>query len=261
MHTHTEGSPSGPPAASVASLENVTRRFGEVTAVDDLSLQVHRGETVALLGPNGAGKTTTVETLLGLLAPDEGVVRLFGGLPAEAIAHGRVGAMLQDAGLPQWATVAELVDLIRGMYPDPLSLEGALRVSELGPVAGRRTERLSGGQRQRLRLAMAVAGNPELLVLDEPTASLDVEARRAFWGRARAWVSQGRALLFATHRLEEAEAAADRVAVISRGRLVADGTPDQVKARSMGRILDGSSREGLPGIEEAFLALTREEGS
>ena len=243
------------------SLDGVTRRFGAITAVSGLSLHVEAGETVALLGPNGAGKTTTVEVLLGLLRPDAGTVRLFGGRPADAVAQGRVGAMLQDAGLPQWATVAELVDLIRRMYPDPLSLEEALRVSELGPVAGRRTERLSGGQRQRLRLAMAVAGNPELLVLDEPTAALDVEARRTFWERARAWVSQGRALLFATHRLEEAEAAADRVAVISRGRLVADGTPDQVKARSMGRILDGSSREGLPGMEEAFLALTREEGS
>ena len=260
MHTHTEGSPSGPPAASVASLENVTRRFGEVTAVDDLSLQIHRGETVALLGPNGAGKTTTVETLLGLLAPDEGVVRLFGGLPAEAIAHGRVGAMLQDAGLPQWATVAELVDLIRGMYPDPLSLEEALRVSELGPVARQRTERLSGGQRQRLRLAMALAGNPDLLILDEPTASLDVRARRAFWSRARASVSEGRTLMFATHRLEEADAAADRVVVISRGRLVADGAPDEVKARAARRATEVSAPD-LPGLEDAFLALTKEEGS
>jgi ABC-2 type transport system ATP-binding protein len=214
-----------------------------------------------LLGPNGAGKTTTVEMLLGLVKPDSGTVRLFGGPPADAVARGRVGAMLQDAGLPQWATVAELVDLIRGMYPDPLSLEEALRVSELASEAGRRMERLSGGQRQRLRLAMALAGNPELLILDEPTASLDVEARRAFWERARAWASQGRALLFATHRLEEAEAVADRVVVMSRGRLVADGTPDQVKARAIGRSLDGDSGDGLPGMEEAFLALTRGEGS
>ena len=242
-------------------LDGVSRRFGAITAVDGVSLDIEPGETVALLGPNGAGKTTTVEMLLGLLRPDAGSVRLFGGPPADAVAQGRVGAMLQDAGLPQWATVAELVDLIRGMYPDPLSLEEALRVSELGPVARRRTERLSGGQRQRLRLAMAVAGNPELLVLDEPTAALDVEARRTFWERARAWVSQGRVLLFATHRLEEAEAVADRVAVISRGRLVADGTPDQVKARAIGRGLDGSSGDDLPTMEEAFLALTRDEGS
>ena len=260
MHTHMEGSPLGAPAASVASLENVTRRFGEVTAVDDLSLQIHRGETVALLGPNGAGKTTTVETLLGLLAPDEGAVRLFGGPSAEAIARGLVGAMLQDAGLPQGATVAELVELIRGMHPDPVPLEESLRVSDLVDVAGRYVQRLSGGQRQRLRLAMALAGNPDLLILDEPTASLDVQARRAFWSRARASVSEGRTLMFATHRLEEADAVADRVVVISRGRLVADGAPDEVKAQAARRV-SGTSAQDLPGLEDAFLALTREEGS
>src|SRR5919106_356865 len=241
-------------------LDGVSRRFGGITAVSGLSLHVEAGETVALLGPNGAGKTTTVEVLLGLLRPDAGTVRLFGGPPADAVAKGRVGAMLQGAGLPQWATVAELVDLIRGMYPDPLSLEEALRVSELGPVARRRTERLSGGQRQRLRLAMAVAGNPELPVLDEPTASFDVEARRAFWSRARASVSEGGTLMFATHRLEGADAAADRVVVISRGRLVADGAPDEVKARAARRATEVSAPD-LPGLEDAFLALTKEEGS
>jgi ABC-2 type transport system ATP-binding protein len=214
---------------------------------------------VALLGPNGAGKTTTVETLLGLLAPDEGAVRLFGGPPAEAIARGRVGAMLQDAGLPWGATVAELVELIRGMHPDPVPLVEALQVSDLVDVAGRYVQRLSGGQRQRLRLAMALAGNPDLLILDEPTASLDVQARRAFWSRARASVSEGRTLMFATHRLEEADAVADRVVVISRGRLVADGAPDEVKARAARRV--GTSAQDLPGLEDAFLALTREEGS
>src|ERR687891_2927458 len=208
MEGDMERSALGGMAPSVASLETVTRRFGAVTAVDDLSLQVHRGETVALLGPNGAGKTTTVETLLGLLAPDEGTVRLFGGPPADAIARGRVGAMLQDAGLPQGATVAELVELVRGMYPDPVPLEEALRVTDIADVAGRQVQRLSGGQRQRLRVAMALAGKPELLVLDEPTTSLDVQARRAFWARARASVSGGRTLMFATHRLEEAEAEA-----------------------------------------------------
>jgi ABC-2 type transport system ATP-binding protein len=259
MHMHAEGSGSRASAAPVASLEKVTRRFGEVTAVDDLSLQIHRGETVALLGPNGAGKTTTVEVLLGLRQPDEGAVRLFEGPPDDAIARGRVGAMLQDAGLPQGATVAELVELIRGMYPDPIPLEEALRVSDLGDVAGRYVQRLSGGQRQRLRLAMALAGNPDLLILDEPTASLDVQARRAFWARARASVSEGRTLMFATHRLEEADAVADRLVVISRGRLVADGSPDEVKARAAGQA-PGISAHDVPGLEDAFLTLTREGG-
>jgi ABC-2 type transport system ATP-binding protein len=259
MFRGMESSASGAP--SVASLESVTRRFGELTAVDDLSLHIQRGETVALLGPNGAGKTTTVEMLLGLVEPNQGAVRLFGTQPAEAIARGWVGAMLQDAGLPQWATVAELVELIRGMYPDPFPLKEALRVSDLADVASRQAQRLSGGQRQRLRVAMALAGNPDLLVLDEPTASLDVEARRGFWQRARAWASRGQVLLFATHRLEEAEAVADRVVVISRGRLVADGTPDEIKSRSVARAPVGAAGDDLPGMEEAFLALTREEGS
>jgi ABC-2 type transport system ATP-binding protein len=237
----------------VVTFDRVTRRYGSLTALDGLRIQIERGETVALLGPNGAGKTTTVELLLGLIKPDVGAVRLFGGTPAEAVARGRVGAMLQDAGLPQGVTVAELVGLIRGLYPEPLSLADALRICDLEEVAGRRAEQLSGGQRQRLRLALALAGNPELLVLDEPTAALDVEARHAFWQRVRAWVAAGRTVLFATHRLEEADAVADRVVVLAGGRLVADGTPGQVKARAAG--------PGAASLEEAFLELTQQGGA
>jgi ABC-2 type transport system ATP-binding protein len=243
--------------ASIATFDGITRRYGQVTAVDHLSLGIQPGQTVALLGPNGAGKTTTVELLLGLINPDAGVVRLFGGPPADAVAAGRVGAMLQDAGLPQGARVAELVDLVRSLYPEPLSLQDTLRLADLEDVANRRVERLSGGQRQRVRLALAVAGNPELLVLDEPTAALDVDARRTFWHRVRGYVSAGRTVLFATHRLEEADAVADRVVVIAGGRLLADGTPDQVKAQAAGRstvsmAADGPSRElleNLPAVE------------
>jgi ABC-2 type transport system ATP-binding protein len=243
--------------APIATFNGITRRYGQVTAVDHLSLGVQRGQTVALLGPNGAGKTTTVELLLGLINPDAGVVRLFGGPPADAVAAGRVGAMLQDAGLPQGARVAELVDLVRSLYPEPLSVADALRLADLEDVANRRVERLSGGQRQRVRLALAVAGNPELLILDEPTAALDVDARRTFWQRVRGYVSAGRTVLFATHRLEEADAVADRVVVIAGGRLLADGTPDQVKAQAAGRstisvAADGLSRElleNLPAVQ------------
>jgi ABC-2 type transport system ATP-binding protein len=243
--------------AAIATLNGVTRCYGQVTAVDGLSLQLQRGQTVALLGPNGAGKTTTVELLLGLASPDAGVIGLFGGPPAAAIAAGRVGAMLQDAGLPQGARVAELIGLVRSLYPDPLSLQDTLRLADLEPLAQRQVQRLSGGQRQRVRLALAVAGNPELLVLDEPTAALDVDARRTFWDRVRSYVSTGRTVLFATHRLEEADAVADRVVVIAGGRLLADGTPDQVKAQAAGRstisvAADGLSRyllENLPAVE------------
>jgi ABC-2 type transport system ATP-binding protein len=243
--------------APIATFDGVTRRYGHVTAVDGLWLQIQRGQTVALLGPNGAGKTTTVELLLGLASPDAGVVGLFGGPPADAVAAGRVGAMLQDAGLPQWARVAELIGLVRSLYPDPLSVAEVLRLADLEPLAQRQVQRLSGGQRQRVRLALALAGNPELLVLDEPTAALDVDARRSFWERVRAYVSAGRSVLFATHRLEEADAVADRVVVISGGRLLADGTPEQVKAQAAGRstisvAADGVSRdllENLPAVE------------
>jgi ABC-2 type transport system ATP-binding protein len=237
-------SPTTP--AAIATVDGVTRRYGHLTAVDGLSLQIQPGQTVALLGPNGAGKTTTVELLLGLARPDEGVVHLFGGPPAAAVAAGRVGAMLQDAGLPQWAKVAELISLVRGLYPQPLSLADALRLTDLEDIAGRQTQRLSGGQRQRVRLALALAGNPELLVLDEPTAALDVEARRAFWERMRESVVAGRTVLFATHRLEEADAVADRVVVISGGRLLADGTPEQVKAQAAGRSTVSLAADGLP---------------
>jgi ABC-2 type transport system ATP-binding protein len=202
---------------------------------------------VALLGPNGAGKTTAVELLLGLGTPHAGEVRLFGGRPAAAVAQGRVGAMLQDAGLPTGVTVTELVELISGLYPDPLALGDALALCDLEQVADRRVERLSGGQRQRVRLALALAGNPELLVRDEPTASLDVAARRAFWQRLRAGVAADRTVLFATHRLEEA-AAADRILLLGHGRLLADGTPTQVKSQAA-----GSSPVSL---EQAFLQLT-----
>ena len=232
------------------TFDDVTRRYGTLTALDRLRLAIEPGETVALLGPNGAGKTTAVELLLGLGTPDEGHVRLFGGAPAEAVAKGRVGAMLQDAGLPVGVAVAELVDLIGGLYRDPLPRGDALRLCDLEDVADRRVERLSGGQRQRLRLALALVGDPDLLVLDEPTAALDVAARRAFWRRLRGGAAAGRTVLFATHRLEEADAIADRVVVLARGRLVADGTPDQVKLQVAG--------PGAASLEQAFLQLTSE---
>jgi ABC-2 type transport system ATP-binding protein len=243
--------------APIATFDGVTRRYGEITAVDNLSLGIQRGQTVALLGPNGAGKTTTVELLLGLASPDAGVIGLFGGPPADAVAAGRVGAMLQDAGLPQGARVAELIGLVRSLYPDPLPLQDTLRLTDLEQLAQRQVQRLSGGQRQRVRLALALAGNPELLILDEPTAALDVDARRTFWEQVRGYVSAGRTVLFATHRLEEADAVADRVVVIAGGRLLADGTPDQVKAQAAGRstisvVADGLSRdllENLPAVQ------------
>ncbi|MGH9030724.1 MAG: ABC transporter ATP-binding protein [Acidimicrobiia bacterium] len=243
-------------ADPIAVLNGVIRRYGAATALDGLSLAIHAGETVALLGANGAGKTTAVETLLGLADPDDGQVELFGGSPHRAVEAGRVEVMLQDAGLPQGVRVGELIGLIRGLYRAPSPLEETLRLVDLADVADRQVQRLSGGQRQRVRLALALVGHPDLVVLDEPTAALDVEARRAFWAGVDVSVAAGQTVLFATHRLDEADAVADRVIVIAHGRVVADGTPTEVKSASRGRstvrvAADGLTAEllaALPGV-------------
>jgi ABC-2 type transport system ATP-binding protein len=230
----------------IVSLSGVTHRFAEVTAVNALSLELRPAETVALLGPNGAGKTTALELMLGLLRPDAGRVTVFGGSPTDAIARGRVGAMLQEGDLPPGARVAELVDLVRGLYPRPLPLVDALRLGDLEDISDRRVERLSGGQRQRVRIAVALAGGPELLVLDEPTAAMDVAARRRFWSGAGQYVSHGRSLLFATHRLEEAEEVADRVLVMAGGRILVDGAPGDVTAGVSGHAAVSFRANGTP---------------
>jgi ABC-2 type transport system ATP-binding protein len=249
----------------IVSLSGVTRRLGGVTAVEDVSLEIRPAETVALLGPNGAGKTTALELMLGLQRPDAGQVSLFGGPPHDAVAAGRVGAMLQEGDLPRGAKVAELVGLVRGLYPSPPPLADALRLGDVEEISDRRVERLSGGQRQRVRLAVALAGGPELLVLDEPTAAMDVATRRSFWSGVGEYVSDGRSLLFATHRLEEADAVADRVVVMASGRLVADGAPEAVKAIARGRGAVSFRANGtqvellerLPAVEAVELARGR----
>jgi ABC-2 type transport system ATP-binding protein len=211
-------------------LEEVTKRYGPVTALDGAGFRLRRGETVALLGPNGAGKSTTVGILLGLLRPDAGRVELFGGSPHEATAAGRVGAMLQQGDLLDGVTVAELVGLVRDLYPAPRPLEETLELAGLTDLAGRRVERLSGGQAQRVRYALAIAGGPQLLFMDEPTAGMDVQARRAFWRGVRGLTDRGVTVLFATHYLEEADQYADRIVVLVGGKVVADGPAAQIKA-------------------------------
>lgn len=232
-----------------------SKTYGDVRAVDDLDLAIGSGETVALLGPNGAGKSTTVSMLLGLARPTAGDVRVFGTEPTTAAANGRVGAMLQDGALVPGLTVGELVDLVRGFYPRPMLLDESLRLAGLSDIADRRATKLSGGQTQRVRFAIAVAGQPELLVLDEPTAAMDVESRRTFWASMREYAAGGRTILFATHYLEEADEHADRVVVLSQGRVVADGTSDRIKAAVSGRTVrftlgeqPGSGLDMLPGV-------------
>ncbi|MGW0657219.1 ABC transporter ATP-binding protein, partial [Streptomyces umbrinus] len=220
---------------SVVGFDQVTKTYGSVRAVDGLTLALHPGETVALLGPNGAGKSTTLDLLLGLKHPDSGSVRVFGGSPRDAIVGGRVGAMLQSGGLMDEVTVGELVRLACDLHPKPFPVSDVLARASLTQMADRKVNKLSGGQQQRVRFALATAGDSDLIVLDEPTTGMDVSARQAFWATMREQADQGRTVLFATHYLEEADAIADRVLVLHRGRLLADGTAAEIKAKAGAR--------------------------
>ncbi|WP_351230403.1 ABC transporter ATP-binding protein [Streptomyces sp. NPDC002133] len=231
------------------------RSFGPVRAVAGVDLDIRRGETVALLGRNGAGKSTAIGLLLGLDEPDAGEVRLFGEAPSAAVRAGRVGAMLQEGRQVPRVTVRELVGFVARTYPDPMPVAEALELAGLTELADRRVDRLSGGQAQRVRFAVALAGAPELIVLDEPTAALDVEARHAFWAAMRSYARRGNTVLFSTHYLEEADAHADRIVVIDHGRIVADGTGEELRRAAGGNLvsfdLAGRSTEGLhllPGV-------------
>ncbi|MGP9018785.1 ABC transporter ATP-binding protein [Streptomyces sp. BR1] len=241
-------------ATSVVSFENVSKSYGDVRAVADLSLTLHPGETVALLGPNGAGKSSTLDLLLGLRRADAGSVRLFGTSPEQAIQDGRVGAMLQSGGLMEEVKVRELVKLACDLHPRPYPVQEVLDRAGIGQIADRMVNKLSGGQEQRVRFALATAGANDLIVLDEPTTGMDVTARQAFWATMREQAQQGRTVLFATHYLEEADAIADRVLVLHKGRLLADGTASEIKAKAGARriafdlegAIDESALRGLP---------------
>jgi ABC-2 type transport system ATP-binding protein len=240
-------------AAATASpgvrLDGLEKSFGPVRAVRGVDITIAPGEIVALLGPNGAGKSTTIDMLLGLARPDRGRVSVFGLEPAAAIDRGLVGAMLQSGALIRDLTVRELVDMVAALYPNPFTVDEVLALSGCGPIADRRTQKLSGGQTQRVRFAVAVVSNPELLVLDEPTAAMDVEARHGFWVSMRAFAARGKTVLFATHYLEEADAHADRIVLMAAGKIVADGPATEIKFRVGGRIL----RATLPGVDPADL--------
>jgi ABC-2 type transport system ATP-binding protein len=208
---------------------DLRKEYGRVKAVAGIDLTVPAGQIVAVLGPNGAGKTTTLELLLGLRRPTSGQVRVLGGRPDSAQVRGRVGAMLQDSATPESLRVAELVRLVGRYYPYRLPVDDVLERADLVAKRRSRIAELSGGQRQRLSFALAIAGDPDLLFLDEPTASLDVEARRAFWDQVRGFADLGKTILFSTHYLAEADAVADRVVVIHQGRVLTDGPPAAVK--------------------------------
>ncbi|MGW7640100.1 ABC transporter ATP-binding protein [Streptomyces decoyicus] len=251
--TTTAATAQGADRAPVVSFRQVSKSYGAVRAVADLDLELAPGQTVALLGPNGAGKSSTLDLLLGLRSADSGSVTLFGTTPQRAIEQGRVGAMLQSGGLMDGVKVKELVGLARDLHPRGYPLDRILATAGITDIADRMVDKLSGGQAQRVRFALATAGANDLIVLDEPTTGMDVSARQAFWGAMREQAQQGRTVLFATHYLEEADEIADRVIVLHRGRVLADGTAAEIKARAGARRVtfeldEPVDREALHGL-------------
>lgn len=232
-----------------AALSNVTKRYGDTVALNDVSFRIHPGELVAVLGPNGAGKTTAVKLLLGLAPPTSGTARVFGADPRDAANRMRTGAMLQVGRVPETLKVREHIALFSSYYPDPMPEGEIIGTAGLAGLEHRKFGDLSGGQRQRLLFALAICGNPSLIVLDEPTVGLDVEARRGMWNQIRDFVRRGRSVLLTTHYLEEADALANRIVVIDRGRVIAEGTPAAIKSRTAGRRIRCSTRLSAAEIE------------
>jgi ABC-2 type transport system ATP-binding protein len=242
--------------APAISLRGVAKSFGSVEAVRGIDLEVQQGEIIAFLGPNGAGKTTTIDLLLGLSRPNAGSVELFGTEPRTAVEQGLVSAVMQTGGLLKDLTVAETLRLTASLFTSATEPAEVMRRAGLLEVADRRVGACSGGQQQRLRFAMALLPDPDLLILDEPTTGMDVTARREFWAAIREDAERGRTILFATHYLEEADAYADRVVLVRKGQVVADGTAAEVKALAAGRTVratfPGASAEELariPGVD------------
>jgi len=227
-------------SAAVASLSHITKRYANgVLALDDLSLTLHRGEIVALLGPNGAGKSTAVKLLMGLSAPTSGTVRIFDADPRHATTRLRTGVMLQVGKAPEMLRVREHINIFRGYYPAPVPYADLVRAAGLEGIESRMFGQLSGGQKQRALFALALAGDPDLVFLDEPTVGLDIEARRGMWAEIRSLAARGKTVLLTTHYLEEADALAHRIVVINKGRVICEGTAAEVK--SLGAATAGAS--------------------
>lgn len=240
------------PEPPIAILSKVLKRRGATLALNGLDLAIRPGQCVALLGPNGAGKSTSVALLTGRLRPDAGEAFLFGGDPRTLASRGRMGVMLQSAGLPNTLSVREQIDLFRGYYRKPRPLDEVVRLAGLEGLEKRRCGALSGGQQRRVQFALAIAGRPDFLVLDEPTTGMDIDARRALWSAVRSEIARGCAVLLTTHHLDEAEALADRIVVIDHGQVIADGTPEAIKSRVSGVAIRCRTR--LSDAELASLA-------
>jgi ABC-2 type transport system ATP-binding protein len=237
-----------------ATLNQVSKSYGAVQALKNFSLEVRAGELTAVLGPNGAGKTTAIKLLLGLARPTSGRVSVFGGDPTVLETHLRVGAMLQVGRVPESLRVREHIDLFSSYYSRPLTMKQTLAIAGIENLRDRKFGDLSGGQKQRVLFALAICGNPDLLFLDEPTVGLDVEARHLLWNEIRQLLRLGKTVVLTTHYLEEADALADRIVVINKGSMIAEGTPEEIKARTAGKKIRCVTRlstgviRALPGV-------------
>jgi ABC-2 type transport system ATP-binding protein len=240
--------------SSVARTKGLSKKYGNVTALHNVNMELRAGELLALLGPNGAGKTTLVRMLLGLAGPDSGRVSVFGTDPRQSHVGARCGAMLQVGRVPETLKVREHIDLFSSYYPRPLPLAETFKIAGLDEFKDRAFGELSGGQKQRVLFGIAICGNPDLLFLDEPTVGLDVEARRLMWSQIRSLIARGKTVLLTTHYLNEADALADRILVLQQGAIVAEGTPAEIKARAIGKQVRCVSRltareiRQIPGV-------------
>jgi ABC-2 type transport system ATP-binding protein len=237
-------------APIVASLQGVKKSYGDVRALHDVDFEVRAGEVVALLGPNGAGKTTAVKLLLGLMPPNSGQVLVFGCDPTNPENRMRTGAMLQVGRVPETLRVREHIDLFSSYYRKPMAPAAVLAAAGLDQLGDRKFGDLSGGQRQRVLFALAICGDPDLLFLDEPTVGLDVEARRIVWDEIRQLVRRGKTVLLTTHYLQEADALADRIAVINKGKIIAEGTPTEIKAKTSGKRVRCLTSLGIDSVKQ-----------
>jgi ABC-2 type transport system ATP-binding protein len=239
-----------------ATLDQVSKNYGAVQALKNFTLEVRAGELTAVLGPNGAGKTTAIKLLLGLARSTSGRVSVFGSDPMLMETHLRVGAMLQVGRVPESLRVREHIDLFSSYYSQPLPMKQTLAIAGIENLRERKFGELSGGQKQRVLFALAICGNPDLLFLDEPTVGLDVEARHLLWDEVRQLLTLGKTVVLTTHYLEEADALADRVVVINKGSMIAEGTPQEIKARTAGKKIRCLTRlsvgviRGLPGVAD-----------
>jgi ABC-type multidrug transport system ATPase subunit len=222
--------PANTAGGAVAQLRGITKRFGAVTALNSIDIEVRRGELLAVLGPNGAGKSTAISLWLGLIEPDAGVVTLLGGEPQDIARRRGLGVMMQDVEMPKELRARELVALASSYYDNPLEVDETLRRAGISQFADRAYGKLSGGQKRQAQFAVAICGRPKVLFLDEPTVGLDIQAREAMWKSIRALLADGCSIVLTTHYLEEAEALADRVAVVAKGRVIASGSVDDMRA-------------------------------